>query len=99
MTLRQVIIRDLFGRIVFNQVFPNIAIAISAVSLFITMWGGPIGNFIFIRPKGGKKFIKTTFRLYMTEEGLLLKSNTGESIPIPEPNLEDLPDIEEEDQD
>ena len=86
----QMVARDLFGGVVFNQIFPNLPIAVTSISLFISMWGGPISQVIIISSKPGNKFSKTVFKIQSDDVGTLyLQSAKGERILLPTPPSEE----------
>ncbi len=105
----QVVIRDLFGTVVFNQIFPNLPLAASSISLFIRLWRGPISQVLLIFPKKKGEFDKTIFKIREAEDGQLFLAADGEEtvmLPnIPEDVLLDHegdfedPDLSDEDDD
>lgn len=105
----QVIVRDLFGSVIFHQIFPNLPLATTSISLFVRLWNGPVSQVLLIFPKRDGEFDKTVFRIRESEEGqLFMVSTSGETVILPElpdnlvldedGNIED-PDLFDEDED
>jgi len=92
----QVLIRDLFGGVVFNQIFPNLPVAVSSISLFLHMWDSPISQVLLLTEKVGGKLEKRVFKVFRDESGLFLRSHNGEEIILPEPVEEGDEDIDED---
>lgn len=87
----QILIRDLYGGVIFNQAFPNLPIAVTSISLFLHVWEGFVSQVVMISPEG-RSYKKTTFKIMDNEEeGLYLQSPGGDKIllPIPEDLDED----------
>ena len=82
----QVVIRDLFGGVVFNQVFPNLPIAAASISIFFSVWAYPVSQVIILTPKSLYQYDKKVFKFRIEPNGQwLLKSAKGETILLPEP--------------
>ncbi len=82
-------VRDLFGRVVFDEVFHNLPRAVRSLGSWIHFWPGSIGGVVVgDRPK-------KTFKVYQTRQGgFFLKSHCGEIILLPNP-VEDSEEFEE----
>ena len=96
----QVLIRDLYGGVVFNESFPNLPVAAHSISLFLHLWEGPLTQVIFVKPKRGREPEKRIFKIYQMEDGgFVLKSSNNEVIVLPEPIMEGEDEEMEEDED
>lgn len=81
------VVRDVFGRVVYNEAFPNLPIAALHLSLFLHVWGGEVSHVVVLRTSG-KKVGKGVYKLSEEDDLLVLQANSGEKIILPEPELE-----------
>lgn len=77
----QIIVRDIYGAVVFNQVSPSLPVACLSIAIFLKMWGAPISQILLVTPETNGGFTKKTFKL---KEGGVLVSSSGEKIFLPE---------------
>lgn len=96
MTPIQFVVRDVFGRIVYNEAFPNLPIGAMHLSLFLYLWKGESSQVLVLR-HDKSDFEKSVFKVREGEEGKFLQSITGEKILLPLPrDPEDLEGLEDD---
>ena len=95
----QVVIRDLYGQAIFNHAFDNLSVCSMTISIFLKMFGAPVGHILFLTGDPHNELKKTVFKV-VTEDGeKFLRSQDGQKILLPPPPdgvEEELDDMEDE---
>lgn len=102
----QIVVRDIYGRVAYNEISPNLPMALIQLATVIDNIAPVVGQVRLVQPDPKEGLVHKVFRLYPGAEGRwVLKNRKGEMIMVPaieyiddpiDEELDDLDDLGDE---